>query len=363
MTTGLAEPPAGAAPVFDAFDEEAVRARLARFVEARTGGPVGIGRMRRYTVGFSWVTYGFTATFREDGAEVTRELVLRVGPPTGIFAPYRAEPEFRTLAALSGSGVPVPRVHWFCEDPAVLGAPFFVCARVEGEAPVPWTASGGPAFDEATRRALGAQFLDALAALHTFRWQGTAAEALDGERDPARTARAEVEDWERCMRGWSRAPHPMLEWAVVRLKAIAPAAQRVAIVHGDFRIGNFLRAGERITAILDWETVHLGDPLEDIGWIRLKAWRGRSPYLCHLFTGEELAEGYAARTGLSVDPAAVAFWEAFGTFRLAVIHLAAEHAFAHKGCNDMRLAGMAAQIPRVVLQVEKAVAAAVEAAR
>ena len=62
------------------------------------------------------------------------------------------------------------------------------------------------------------------------------------------------------------------------------------MVHGDYRIGNFLELDGRISAILDWELVHLGDPMEDLGWICLQAWRGRSPYMCHLFTREELKE-------------------------------------------------------------------------
>ncbi len=77
---------------FDPTDTEAVRAALAAFVSARTRSAAEIGPLRRFTVGFSWVTYGFSARWSEDGVPFERELILRAGPPTGIFGPYRAFP-------------------------------------------------------------------------------------------------------------------------------------------------------------------------------------------------------------------------------------------------------------------------------
>lgn len=144
----------------------------------------------------------------------------------------------------------------------------------------------------------------------------------------------------------------MLEWAAIWFKTHAPAAPGISIVHGDFRIGNFLVADGDITAILDWEIVRLGDPIEDLGWICMHAWRGRSPYMCHLLTRDELCERYQQLTGVAVDSRALRYWEAFGTFKLAVMHLGAAHCFEKRGFNDLRMAGMGAQIPRMLLQVE-----------
>ncbi len=146
----------------------------------------------------------------------------------------------------------------------------------------------------------------------------------------------------------------MLEIAAMWLRENAPVASRIAITHGDFRIGNFLEVDGRITAILDWELVQLGDPVEDLGWICLQAWRGRSPYMCHFFEREELRDRYATLTGHEVTLADMAYWEAFGTFKLAVMHYGATDCFARRGFNDLRMAGMGAQIPRLLLQVEAA---------
>ena len=139
------------------------------------------------------------------------------------------------------------------------------------------------------------------------------------------------------------------------LRDHAPVARaRISIVHGDYRIGNFLVHQERINAILDWELVRLGDPLEDLGWVCLQAWRGRSPNMCHFFSREELRDRYSALSGIEVDLRAMRYWEAFGTYKLAVMHYGAAHCFEARGFNDLRMVGMGAQIPRMLLQVESA---------
>ncbi len=340
--------------VFDSFDVESVRQRLARFIAAQGLADVSVGRLRRYTVGFSWVTYGLRASWRDGKETNERELILRIGPPNGIFAPYRAWPEFVTLRALADSGVPVPGVYWYCENSDVLGAPFFVCDLVPGEAPIPWTHDGGLAFDDDGRENLGGQFVAALAALHKFEWQGTPVAGIGGSTDISTAARDQIDHWEGLMRKWSARPIPMLEWATIWLRENAPHAPKISVVHGDFRIGNFLEADGRITAILDWELVRLGDPVEDLGWICLQAWRGRLPYMCHFFTREELRDRYVALTGIEVSLEAMRYWEVFGTYKLAIMHYAATHCFEVRGFNDLRMAGMGAQIPRMLLQLETA---------
>lgn len=343
------------ARAFDAGDVEGIRAALAEFVRGETGGSVEIGPLRRFTVGFSWVTYGFRAKWTELGTTLEQDLILRAGPPTGIFGPYRAWPEFVTLRALEESAVPVPRVHWYSDDSSILGAPFFVASLMPGEAPIPWTKDGGPAFDDERRARLGDQFVSILAALHRFDWGGTAVAGIDGTKDVHKTAVEQVDHWMGLLKRWSPDRVPMLEMAALWLRDNAPVADRITITHGDYRIGNFLEVDDRITAILDWELVRLGDPIEDLGWVCLQAWRGRSPYMCHFFEREELRDRYAALTGHEVSLSEMAYWEAFGTLKLAVMHYGATDCFARRGFNDLRMAGMAAQIPRMLLQVESAV--------
>ncbi|SEP11416.1 Predicted kinase, aminoglycoside phosphotransferase (APT) family [Salinihabitans flavidus] len=337
-------------PVFDPYDSDTVRAQLLAFLGEETGARVEVRNLTRFTVGFSWVTYGFRAAWNGQ----SRDLILRIGPPRGIFAPYLARPEFVTLKTLRQAGMKVPDVYWYDDSGRVFGAPFFICEWVAGDVPIPWTEDGKPAFDEGARRTLGAQFFDILADLHNFDWRTTEVAELDAGVTPETAATGQIDAWVSRMRGWSEVRYPMLEWAAAWFHDHAPVAQRVSIVHGDFRIGNFLETDGQIQAFLDWELVHLGDPLEDLGWTCMRAWRGRSEYMCHLLTRDALLERYCARTGLEVTLRDLAYWEAFGTFKLAIMHLAAFHCFEKRGFNDMRMAGMGAQIPRMLLQVEKA---------
>ena len=76
---------------------------------------------------------------------------------------------------------------------------------------------------------------------------------------------------------WAMRPYPLADYGIRWLKAHQPEAPCVTIVHGDYRTGNFLEVGGRITAILDWELVHLGDPHEDLAWVSLPMYKGGSP--------------------------------------------------------------------------------------
>ena len=333
--------------------ESELRGRLAAFIEEQTGKSASVSQLTRFSVGFSWLTYGFEATWEEGGTRQSHQLIARIGPPDGIFAPYSAAPQFLVLKAIEQTAVPVPRVYWYTDSPETLGAPFFVMEKVEGEAPLPWVPGGGSAFDDATRTALGEQFVAALARLHSFEWRGTPAERLDGARDVSQAAESQIEFWERYLRRHERRSYPILEWALLWLRANSPRAPRISVIHGDYRIGNFLVLNGRINAILDWELVHLGDPHQDLGWMCMRAFRGRSPLMCHLIAREELYRRYQELSGITIDPRAVAFYEVFGTFTLAVMHVGAANCFEGGGFDDLRMAAMGAQLWRLLSQLER----------
>ena len=113
-------------------------------------------------------------------------------------------------------------------------------------------------------------------------------------------ARLNVEYWESQIERWAMRPYPLAEWGIRWLKAHSPVAPRVAIVHGDYRTGNFLEQGGRITAILDWELVHLGDPHEDLGWASLPMYMGGSKLICRLAEPEWFYARYAEKAGFEV---------------------------------------------------------------
>lgn len=338
----------------DPFAEAVVGDRLAGFLSERNGAATTVEKLRRFTVGFSWLTYGFVARWRDGGGEQTRQLILRIGPPNGIFGPYKSSPEFFVLQALQGSGVPVPAVYWYSDDSDLFGAPFLICERVVGDAPVPWVAAGQD-FSDAERANLAEQFVRALVAMHNVDWRGTKVAETCTPVTEQTAAQAQLDFWGEMLRKSKLRQYPQVAWALAWLREHRPVAPKVSIVHGDYRIGNFLEQDGRITAILDWELVHLGDPQEDLGFICLRTFRGGTPYMCRLLTREDLYRRYEELGGGKVSPASVHYYEVLSNFKLVAIHAAAAGCFEAGLFNDMRMPAMGAQMPRLLLQLEKMV--------
>jgi len=91
-------------------------------------------------------------------------------------------------------------------------------------------------------------------------------------------------------------------------------------VHGDFRLGNLMIGADGLRAVLDWELAHLGDPMEDLGWLCVKAWRFGSPKpVAGVGDYRELIDAYAAESGLDVDPDVVHWWEVLGTLKWGIM--------------------------------------------
>jgi aminoglycoside phosphotransferase (APT) family kinase protein len=115
-------------------------------------------------------------------------------------------------------------------------------------------------------------------------------------------------------------PHPALEFALRRLSRARPLAGRQVVVHGDFRNGNLIVGPDGVRAVLDWELAHLGDPLEDLGWLCAKAWRFGAPLPVGGFGGyDDLVTAYEQAGGLAVDRAALRWWELFSALKWAVL--------------------------------------------
>jgi aminoglycoside phosphotransferase (APT) family kinase protein len=142
------------------------------------------------------------------------------------------------------------------------------------------------------------------------------------------------------------------------LKRNKPAAPAISVVHGDYRTGNFLFDDERITAVLDWEMVHLGDPMEDVGWLCGRSWRQGTPLAGGLVERERFYEMYQAAGGFPVDRSSVLFWEVLGNLKLAVIFLTGGRALVEGKTSDLILAMTTRMIPGI----EREIIALLEAA-
>ena len=109
-----------------------------------------------------------------------------------------------------------------------------------------------------------------------------------------------------------------------------PPSEQTTVVHGDFRLGNLIVGPDGLRAVLDWELAHLGDPIEDLGWLCVRAWRfGESQPVGGFGDYDELFGAYAAASGTAVDPDVVRWWEILGTLKWGVMCIM--QASAHLG--------------------------------
>lgn len=329
-------------------------ARIARFLQGETGRAVEVAALRRFPVGFSWLTYGMSVRGL-DGAGSERELILRLGPEEGLFAPYSAKPQVLAMRSLEGSAVPAPRAYWSSDDATLLGAPFLFCEKLAGAAVVPWVPATTPPLPEGYRLSLAAEFVDALAALHRLPWATQPIAELAQGITAGNAARSAVAHWAAAIERWAMRPFPLADWGIRWLERHAPAAPRVAIVHGDFRTGNFLETDGHITGILDWELVHLGDPHEDLAWVSLPMYKGGSPYLCRLLEPDWFYARYGERSGIAVSPDSLHYYQVFSFLKLAATHMAAARCFEEGRFNDLRMPAMGSQIATCLRQMDKAI--------
>ena len=252
-------------------------------------------------------------------------------PPLGHVLPTAHDMvrEHTVMSALAGTDVPVPRMLHLCTDTEVLGQPFYVMERVEGHV-CRTDLPPGYADEPAQRRAVGEGLVDVLAALHDV---DPEAVGLGEFGRPAGYLERQVRRWVKQWDATRIEGHDALDALAAELAADVPATQRHTVVHGDYRLDNTLldpSTPGRVAAVLDWEMSTLGDPLADVGillgyWSQADDTGARTDALVvpaatvleGFPTRAEVAERYAARTGLDLTP--LPWYAAFAAFKLAVV--------------------------------------------
>lgn len=288
---------------------------LAAVLGSRFGGDVEVGGLERLSGGASRETWAFTV---ETAAGATLALVLQRERPGAAGSGVGMAVQAALMRTAAAAGVPVPEVVAASGDVddrsraaaemTGLGSSWIVSARVEGE-----TIARRILRDDlyaVARAGLVAECGRALALLH--RIPPSAAPGLD---TPDRVVQ------HRDLLDQLGQPHPAFELALRWLDANRPTpVAGSTVVHGDFRLGNLVVGPEGLRAVLDWELAHLGDPVEDLGWLCVRAWRFGAPGpVAGLGSREELLAAYAGAGGIDVDPAALRWWEVMGTLTWGVI--------------------------------------------
>jgi aminoglycoside phosphotransferase (APT) family kinase protein len=261
--------------------------------------------LRRLSGGASRETWAFDA----DG----RRLILQRAR-VGAVGEMTMATEVRLLrAARATAGVPVPAVVLTGTDSGVesggLGESWMVVERIEGET-IPRKILRDAEF-ASTRPRLAAQCGRALAAIHS----------IDPAGVPGLDATDEFDRFRELLDALDE-PHPAFELGFRWLERNRSPRRADTVVHGDFRNGNLVVGPDGLRAVVDWELAHLGDPLEDLGWLCVRAWRfGAEPRVGGFGDVDDLVAAYEAASGStgSVDRDALAWWEVMGTLKWGVM--------------------------------------------
>lgn len=333
-------------PIADLVDLDA----LERFIDANVPGSSGPLTVEKHVAGFSNETFYVS---RGAGQWVMRR------PPRGPLLPTAHDVlrEYRFISALHGKAR-VPRPIVACEDPDVIGAPFYLMERKHG---VVIRTGMPPAYDTpAGRRKVGEEMVDALVELHAVDWQ---AAGLTGKPEGylPRQVKRWSSQWEHT-RPRTR-DLPGLDEVTRWLQAHLPEDGGVTVVHGDYKVDNvmFDAAQPHLIAIFDWEMATIGDPLADLGWL-LSYWHDpaqpqaadEQPRLTALegFPSiPEMTSRYEQKSGRSMRN--FAFYHVLAVYKLAIILEGLYMHYLESTASNPESARFEWQVPQLVERAQR----------
>jgi aminoglycoside phosphotransferase (APT) family kinase protein len=327
--------------------DDRVRDVLAERLDAKD---MELGSIERITVGWSHETWLFDASWTDGDARRKQGFCLRRDPGNALLREMSdLGLQYRVLRCLEPTSVPAPRPFFFEDDPAVLGAPFLVMEKVPGACPSPWGRDGRRFYEEAASRGvLPESFTDTLVTLHTLDWRAAGLDFLGVPGAGDDFARREVAKWRNLIDASGQEPDPVLVDLLLWLDANAPATERLALVHGAYRTGNFLVHEDRVSALLDWETEAIGDPMYDVAYVLSDLNREGSDLLSNLVERDAFYRRYESGTGLEIDEEVCRYYQLLYAMRSAAFWMSASGLFATGRNTDLRLARTAWSVPVVL---------------
>ncbi|MEM8487236.1 MAG: phosphotransferase family protein [Bacteroidota bacterium] len=295
-------------------------AALQRYLQDHFSFPVQNLHVRQYPSGFSNLTY-------EIGWDDTRWILRRPPPGANVKSGHDMAREFKILDGLSPLYPQVPAPHLYCDDPSVIGAPFYMMEQVEGvilRAGMPAAMHPSPAL----MTQIAAQFIRTLAEVHAIDYN---AAGLADLGKPAGYIDRQVSGWIKRYGKATTDDIPAMDAIGKWLQENMPTNQSAALIHNDFKYDNVVldpADWTQIIGILDWEMATLGDPMMDLGttlgyWVTdddppaMQALKLSPTTLPGNPSRSTLANWYAAATGTSLDH--LVFYYAFGLFKIAGI--------------------------------------------
>jgi aminoglycoside phosphotransferase (APT) family kinase protein len=310
-------------------------------LRTRIGTGFQISDPRWLSGGASKLQMAFNLDWNPPGRGRERtELVLRMQPAESIVETSRLR-EFQVLSAMERV-VPVPPVFWCDEEGEHVPYPALIYGFVRGVTK-PTKGTGGVSgvgtvLPPALRAQLAPQFVEHLARIHSCDLREADLSAFDVPEPGTQSAAWGLAWWERVWEEDGDEEVPLLRLAASWLCRRLPSLNRPCLVHGDYRIGNFLFTEHdgRITAWLDWELARLGDPHQDLAWTTNNAYRtfdddGVTPLVCGLMPEDQFFEAYERASGRRLSPEILRWYKIYDLYALAVLVLGTSYRIARNG--------------------------------
>ncbi|MGV9713919.1 phosphotransferase family protein [Gordonia sp. NPDC003424] len=294
--------------VSQSTEPDVVGKRIADRLGSLWGRSISVQQARVLPAGASRTTYAVTVADNDTGESTP--IIVRAAPAaepgaSGLTA------EVQVLRAAFAAEVPVPEVLDLSDsvdDAGVLGFPYTVMSFVDGES-IPRRVLRDEAFAPA-RRGFAREAGAVLARIHAMDASATDLNAIGDPLDALQTLFPL--EYEQAPAGLVLA----IDW----LRRNRPESSGETVVHGDFRLGNLLIRPDGVSAVLDWELAHLGDPIEDLGWLCAKAWRfGVTEPVAGMGSRSDLLDAYADVAGWRPADEALRWWELYATVRWGLI--------------------------------------------
>jgi aminoglycoside phosphotransferase (APT) family kinase protein len=278
--------------------------------------------IERFTSGLSSQSYLIHA----ENADGPIRWVMRVEPEYGVIPPYDIGREYRLLREMSQSGLPAPGTLHLEEDASIVGGRFILMSFVEGT--IYRNMDPRLLDDPALLESAQTRFVEMLARIHE-----TPQSVLPSYTDGAESARAEVAVCRRRLLETELLPSPVIRHALTVLEENPPPAERICLLHGDYRLPNLMWKDGEISGVLDWELARMGDPLSDLAFTQTI---GKG--FCSVEGA--LAERYSERMGIEIDERRLIYYRLLEMVKGTIIGLAGAYDLA-RGGSDLRLLSVA----------------------
>jgi len=282
--------------------------------------------------GASKLQMAFKLKWNQPGVgRTTTSMVLRMEPTESICETSRLR-EFQLIKAMENV-LPVPPAFWVDPDGTYLPYPAIIYGFAKGvtkPSTVTRNVSGvGTYIPPELRPILGKQFINHYALVHNFDWADSPhLTAFDKPKPGTQAIEAQLNWYERCWEEDSNEDVPLMRLAMSWMRANMPPVDKVSLIHGDYRTGNFLYDEEtnQITSWLDWELGHMGDRHEDLAWTMsrtfgIMAEDEKTFLIGGFFPRDEFLAAYEKASGLTINQKTLKFYDIFNTYKSANICL------------------------------------------